>query len=158
MPKHLVLKPEKCTNCRSCELICSYHHEGSFNPVLSSVTVFDFEEHAVSVPVMCLQCDEAACANICPSGALAVQENGYVVFAYDKCLGCKLCIHACPFGNIAYSPSAKKVRKCDLCDGDPQCALWCPTGAITFADPDEVSDRKKQVAEGLRDAVTEEVA
>lgn len=155
MAKQLVLQPEKCTNCRSCELICSFEHEGAFNPVLSNVTVFDFEESAVSVAVMCLQCDEAACANICPSGALAVEVDGFVSFNQSKCLGCKLCAQACPFGNIAYSPATKTMHKCDLCGGEPQCALWCSTGAITFVDPDEAPSRKKLVAEGLRNAVAE---
>ncbi|MDW7740067.1 MAG: 4Fe-4S binding protein [Bacillota bacterium] len=35
----MYIDTEKCTGCRSCELACSMHHYGCFNPVRSSIQV-----------------------------------------------------------------------------------------------------------------------
>ncbi|MDR3307561.1 MAG: 4Fe-4S dicluster domain-containing protein [Coriobacteriales bacterium] len=158
MTKQLVLKPEKCVDCRTCELICSFEHNGVFNPTLSAVTVFDYAEDVVTVPVMCLQCDEASCAKVCPVHAIKRTEAGEMAIDYNKCIVCKLCVQACPMGNVSYSPLTHKVFKCDLCGGDPQCARFCPPGAIQFVDPADDLDRKKAVAEGFRVILGEEVA
>ncbi len=31
--------PEKCYACKTCELICSYHHTKTFQPSISSISV-----------------------------------------------------------------------------------------------------------------------
>jgi Fe-S-cluster-containing hydrogenase component 2 len=67
-----------------------------------------------------------------------------------------MCVSACPLGNISYSPAAKKVFKCNLCDGDPKCVKFCSPGAIKFVDPHESPERKKAVAERLKDVFGEE--
>ena len=74
MAKQLVVDPKKCVSCRTCELVCSFRHNEEFNPRLSNVTVFHYEEAAITVPIMCLQCDEASCAAICPTGAISVVD------------------------------------------------------------------------------------
>ena len=158
MTKQLILRPEKCTNCRTCELVCSFWHFEEFNPALSAVAVIDFAEDVISVPVMCLQCDDPACEKVCTVGAISVKEGGRVVFNEDKCLVCKLCVQACPMGNVTYSTRARKLLRCDLCGDDPQCALWCCGGAITYAEPEDDKTRRKAVAEGFKDVLKEEVA
>jgi len=158
MAKQLVLKAEKCMNCQTCVMVCSFKHFGEFAPTLSAVTVFDYEKEVVSIPVMCLQCDEAYCVNICPTKAMHHNEAGVAEVDYERCLGCKLCLLACPFGNISYSPAAKRIFKCDLCGGDPMCAKHCAAGAILFEDTDEGNARRREVADKLKDSVAEEVA
>lgn len=32
-----------CGGCRTCELACSYYHEGDFNPALSSIIIHEKE-------------------------------------------------------------------------------------------------------------------
>ena len=46
----LVIAPEKCSNCRSCELVCSLVHEGEFNPARSRVRVTTWERDAAPFP------------------------------------------------------------------------------------------------------------
>ena len=156
MSKLLVVNPEKCVSCRTCELMCSFGRVNEFNPRLSAVTVMKYEAALTSVPVMCMQCDEACCLKVCPVGAISRDESGVVSTNTDKCIVCKMCVSACPLGNISYSPSAKKVFKCDLCGGDPKCAKYCAPGAIQFVDPSEIPDRKKAVAEKFKDVFGEE--
>ena len=119
------------------ELVCSFQHHGEFNPRLSNVSVFAYEHAAVTVPVMCLQCEEACCKEVCPRGHSPATKTASSSTT-SKCIVCKMCVSACPLGNMAFSPRTRKVFKCDMCGGDPQCALFCPTGAILLVDPDEV--------------------
>lgn len=158
MSKLLVVNPERCSGCRTCELVCSFERTGTFNPRLSAVTVAQYEDVLTSVPIMCMQCDEASCLKVCPVGAISIDENGAVVNNSDKCIVCKMCVSACPLGNISYSPSARKVFKCDLCGGDPKCVKFCAPGAICYVDPAESPDRKKAVAERLKDVFGKEAS
>ena len=157
MAKQLALDPKRCVDCKTCVLMCSFGHHDVFNPRLSSVTVFDFEEQAISVPLMCLQCEESSCVKVCPTGALELSAEGVVTIAHPgKCIVCKMCIQACPLGNISFSPITKKVFKCDLCGNDePQCALFCPTGAITVTDPTMALKSKRDAADKLVAALEE---
>jgi Fe-S-cluster-containing hydrogenase component 2 len=157
MSKQLIIKPEKCLGCRTCELVCSFEHNGEFNTKLSSVTVMEYEAASIAVPVMCLQCDEAACMKVCPVGAITQDEFGAFTMNRDKCIVCKMCMNACPLGNIGFSSRTKRVFKCDLCGGDPQCARYCPSGAIMYVEPDEMQDRKRAIADKFKDVFGEEV-
>lgn len=156
MSKILTISPEKCTNCRSCELICSFIKIGEFNPRESAVNVIAYEEAAISVPVMCMQCEDAACMTVCPVNAFSRDENGAVVSNGEKCIVCKMCISACPLGNISFSPSQRNIVKCNLCDGDPHCAKVCPSGAIQYVDGSTANINKKRIiAEKFKDLFAE---
>lgn len=156
MSKILMISPEKCIGCRSCELICSYNKIGEFNPKESAVDVLFCERTTISVPVMCMQCEDAACMKVCPVGAISRNENGAVVTDHRKCIVCKMCVSACPMGNISVSTIRKKILKCDLCGGDPGCAKVCPSGAIQYVDSSEANIvKKKAVAEKFKDLFSE---
>lgn len=155
MAKQLVIDPTKCVDCRTCELMCSFKHHDAFNPRLACVSVFQYEQAAVTIPVMCMQCEESPCEKVCPTGALTRDKDGVVCHDDSKCIVCKMCVSACPLGNMSFSPITKKVFKCDLCDGDPMCAKYCPTGAITFVDPTEVPDKKQALADSFKETLEE---
>jgi Fe-S-cluster-containing hydrogenase component 2 len=133
MSKILMIYPKKCKNCGTCESVCSN----------GAVNVIHFEEAVISVPVMCMQCEEAACLKVCPSGALSRDENDAVVVDASKCIGCKVCVSSCPMGNIHYSPRLKKIMKCNLCNGDPDCVKYCPTRAIEYEEGSAANLAKK---------------
>lgn len=154
--KTLTISPEKCQNCRSCELICSFSKIGEFNPNESAVVVLSYDESSVSMPVMCMQCEDASCIKVCPVSALSRDGNGAVIADPNKCVLCKMCISACPLGNIFYSAIAKKIIKCDLCGGDPRCVRICPTGAIQYVEGNAANiNKKKVVAAKFKDLFAE---
>ena len=158
MGKQLLIKPEKCIGCRTCEIICSYKRGKNFNPKNAAVSVMSYEEAMVSVPVMCLQCEEASCVKVCPVGAMYRAEDGTVRNDSAKCIVCKMCVNACPLGNVSFSSSAKKVVKCEQCDGDPACAKYCPAGSLVYSDEADALGRKKAIALALKNVFGAEEA
>lgn len=135
MSKILMISPEKCINCGTCEAVCSN----------SGVDLVYFEEVEIAVPVMCMQCEDAACMKVCPKGAISRDENGAVLPDPQKCVACKMCISACPFGNISFNPQKKQIVKCNLCGGNPRCAKYCPTQAIHYEEDTLANKSKKRV-------------
>jgi Fe-S-cluster-containing hydrogenase component 2 len=156
MSKGLVVSPEKCTGCRTCELACSYGKSDSFNPKDSAVSVLFFDDVGLQVPMMCMQCDTPHCMTVCTVNALSKDEKtGVVKYDSEKCIGCKMCVSACPFGNMTYSSRLKKVIKCDLCSGDPQCVKMCDYNAIEYKELDSNLDKRKNIAFQFKEAFGE---
>lgn len=148
MDKTLVVDYEKCTGCRNCEMACSLFHVQECNPIKSAVQIVKWEVEGLDVPVICQQCEEPACANICPVRAISCDPaTGAMIVDYDLCMGCRMCMVACPFGAITFDMDRRQVIKCDLCGGDePWCVRFCETGALTYRLPPVASMDKKRVA------------
>ena len=51
-----------------------------------------------TLPVLCMQCEEPSCMEVCPTGATQKLDNGIVIVEKEKCMGCKYCVMACPYG------------------------------------------------------------
>ncbi len=137
--KVLILDPLKCTGCRACEYACSFEHTGTFNPLDSRIEVSNFLEDLSFVPTLCLQCEKAYCAEVCPTSALTKNDQtGVVDFDKEKCIGCKQCIIACPWGSVKLNHNGKEIIKCDNCNGEPACVKVCKAEALTFEEVEDV--------------------
>ena len=99
---------------------------------------------------VCKHCTDAACLDVCPTGALMRTEFGTVVVQDDICNGCGYCVSACPFGVIGRRRADGGAHKCTLCydritDGlTPACAKACPTESIQFGPLDELREIAQQ--------------
>lgn len=112
---------------------------------------------------VCKHCTEAACLDVCPTGALFRTEFGTVVVQDNVCNGCGYCVPACPFGVIDRrdGPSGAKnvgiAQKCTLCYDrlgagmTPACAQACPTESIQFGDLHELRERAQKRVSTLKD-------
>jgi formate dehydrogenase iron-sulfur subunit len=107
---------------------------------------------------VCKHCSEAACLDVCPTGALFRTEFGTVVVQEDICNGCGYCVPACPFGVIDQRKDDGRVWKCTLCydrishEQTPACAKACPTESIQYGPLEELRARARDKVGSLRAA------
>jgi formate dehydrogenase iron-sulfur subunit len=77
-------------------------------------------------------------------GALTKTKDGPVVYADDKCIGCRYCMVACPFNvpKFQWDARAPYIRKCTFCADRqaagkaPSCVSTCPPQALVFGERD----------------------
>ena len=131
--KRVVLDLDLCIECRSCAAACYYGH--------SKILGVHFAEIGPALlPMVCRQCEDPACVEVCPAGSMHRGPSGIVQRAIFSCRGCGSCARACPFGVISLEPSRNQIAKCDLCaertqEGlEPLCVHVCPTGALRFVE------------------------
>ena len=157
--KVLVVDTLKCTGGKSCELACSFEKTGRFNVADSRIKIHFFPEEISFIPTLCMQCRDAYCVQVCPTGALSRdRESGVVYLDQDKCIVCKQCIVACPWGSVKLEHSGETVMKCDTCGGDPACVKVCTSGALRFVDADEVVLSKQRETAEKYMAIAEQMA
>ncbi len=127
------------------------------------------------LPVNCQHCDNAACVEVCPTGASHKREDGLVLINQEECIGCESCRTACPYDvrtlyptELLYSVDFAVgdadapvhvggiVGKCTGCyhridRGEvPACMELCPGRARYWGDLDDPnSDVSKFLASGV---------
>ena len=104
------------------------------------------KENTFTTAVACHQCEDAPCANVCPTQAIR-RDRGHIFVEQVRCIGCKSCMLACPFGamNVVAQTSRVQAVKCDLCwhrDTGPACVEACPTGALKCVDAASVQRQR----------------
>jgi formate dehydrogenase iron-sulfur subunit len=145
----------KCIGCRACEQACKEYNdlpsESTVPSDLSAVTWNLIQQRRGVDPAdhpffnyQCMHCTEAACVEVCSTGALHRDERGFVALEADQCNGCGYCTQFCPFGvphlgGTNTLTGEAQAAKCNFCQdrvragyGGPSCVEACPTGALTW--------------------------
>jgi Fe-S-cluster-containing dehydrogenase component len=150
MEMEFFIDPSRCIGCHSCVEACSEcdSHRGT------SMVHLEFVERAVSpqtTPVVCMHCEDPACARVCPADAIKVTEEGIVQSSLaERCIGCSNCVLACPFGVPKYNIAADQMMKCDMCydrtsvGKKPMCATVCPSEALYFGTREELQRKRRE--------------
>ncbi|MBE3514152.1 4Fe-4S dicluster domain-containing protein [Enterobacter cloacae complex sp. I2] len=139
MNRFIMADPEKCIGCRTCEVACMMSHESTAAPDAFTSRIRVVKGNAFTTAVGCHQCEDAPCANVCPTQAIRRAARAWLV-EQSRCIGCKSCMVACPFGAMQVRVVEGRVQalKCDLCahrEGGPACVEACPTHALRCIDP-----------------------
>lgn len=121
-----------CTGCDICRLECSLHKQGGYNPRQALLRLESKNQGLTVFPVVCHQCDNAYCLQVCPYGAIERDSTlGIPLIDKNRCRKCGLCISYCPLQVITTGDEGQAI-KCDLCGGEPRCVEACPVGALTL--------------------------
>jgi formate dehydrogenase iron-sulfur subunit len=159
MSKALLYDATVCIGCKQCEQACADQNNLSYNDTVAAEQ--RQSEHKFTVVLtkddkfmrrLCMNCQEPACASVCPVGALQKTALGPVTYDADKCMGCRYCMVACPFSVPKYEWNKlfPKVRKCVMCPDrvsagkQTACAEICPTGATKFGERDDLIAEAQQ--------------
>lgn len=132
----ILVKPEACTGCKTCELACALYREKECNPDRARVKVYRKEAGGLvdAVPMLCRHCEKPACLPACPTGAIfRDEEKGVVRIDEEPCTACGECVRACPIGAPRVDELRGAAVVCDLCDGAPQCVELCHSGSLSWA-------------------------
>jgi len=97
----MVIDLKKCIGCWSCTISCKEEHFLPRGILWNRVLIGESGKYPAvkkeMYPVLCNHCKEAACVDVCPTGATYKREDGIVVVDADKCIGCRYCLIACPY-------------------------------------------------------------
>jgi Fe-S-cluster-containing dehydrogenase component len=111
----------------------------------------DRSQSTQTTPVVCMHCEDPACAKVCPADAIKKTPDGIVQSALQaRCIGCSNCVLACPFGVPRVYPKLDQMMKCDMCydrtstGRKPMCVTVCPSGALTFGTREEIAQKRRE--------------
>ncbi|MCL5961559.1 MAG: thiamine pyrophosphate-dependent enzyme [Chloroflexi bacterium] len=116
--------------CNTCEEVCARERNDGVVGMIKSAYL---PQNGVHDVLICKQCGEPKCAEICPEEAIVKSESdGVVRVDESKCVGCELCVEACPYGSMYLNSAKNTAVKCDTCDGNPKCVKACPYEVLSF--------------------------
>jgi anaerobic carbon-monoxide dehydrogenase iron sulfur subunit len=137
--KKIVVDLKKCTGCGQCALACAFIKTELFDLNQSNIHVIQWEDICLSVPMMCQQCHDASCIEICPTEALSWDPQLHVIrLDREACTQCEACREECTFQVIHMTDEAYPMT-CDQCNGDPACVKSCYPGALSYLEVAEDS-------------------
>ena len=120
-----------------------------YRPSIARIRVVENEDDTRYVAHVCLQCEDPACAEACPTGAISKNPvTGIVEIDGDECTACGLCVEACEFDGVFIV--GDRAVKCQVCD-DPLCVRACAVKALSIGEPDAVyRERTEQLYREVR--------
>jgi len=143
--RQFYIDPSRCIGCNACVQACA---ECDTHPGVSMIHLEQVQraDTVQTTPVICMHCDDPACAMVCPADAIKKTPDGVVQSSLKpRCIGCTNCVFACPFGVPKYDVEVDQMMKCDMCYDrtsiglKPMCATVCPSGALFFGTPEELA-------------------
>jgi Fe-S-cluster-containing dehydrogenase component/formate-dependent nitrite reductase membrane component NrfD len=152
-----VIDLKKCIGCHACTIACKAEHDipvGVNRCWVKTVEKGTFPDtQRLFLPVLCNQCEEAPCMNICPTSALYKRPDGIVDLYGEICIGCRACMAACPYDQLFIDPNTRTAEKCNFCANrvenelQPACVSVCPTECRIFGDLDDPKSEVSRIVQ-----------
>ncbi|MCI9130099.1 MAG: 4Fe-4S dicluster domain-containing protein [Eggerthellaceae bacterium] len=145
----MLIDATRCIGCFTCRTACQRQ-----NGLLPEQDFIRYEQREVgsypnvgveNVPLQCMHCEDAPCAQVCPTGAAHMGADGIVEVDEGRCIGCLYCMAACPYQVRVRNPETGTVDKCRFCTVSAEesgtkmctCVEACLTGCRIFGDLDD---------------------
>lgn len=120
----------KCIGCFTCMNVCAAVNQKNHSLLKSAIRVKTAGGLSGRfVASVCNACKEPACAEACPTRALAPRNGGGVTLKESLCIGCKRCKEACASRAVGYDEDKKKPIICRHCG---LCAQYCPHSCLVM--------------------------
>jgi Fe-S-cluster-containing dehydrogenase component/formate-dependent nitrite reductase membrane component NrfD len=152
-----VIDLRKCIGCHACTIACKAEHDipiGVNRCWVKTVEKGRFPDTTrLFLPVLCNQCEDAPCMEICPTNALFRRRDGIVDLNGAACIGCRACMAACPYDQLFIDPNTRTAEKCNFCANrvenelQPACVSVCPTECRIFGDLDDPESRVSTIVQ-----------
>jgi len=141
--KTIKVDADKCTGCRSYEIVCSAFHAepkwSSNNPARSRIQVIRHPLKDIFLPLFAGDYTPAECAG----------RDKYIIDGkeYEECSFCR---SSCPSRSYFKEPDSGLPLKCDLCEGEekPLCVQWCLNDVLIFEQREIEVDEEEEVKLG----------
>ena len=103
--KDVIIRPERCMGCHSCEVACAVAHSKSKNLFSAlgedpapkkRICVEYLPGLEASMPITCRHCEDAPCVSVCPTKALSRDTlTSTVSHNPERCVDCWTCSTVC---------------------------------------------------------------
>ena len=168
MKQYVILADlDRCIGCKGgCQVACKTEHEIALGPSRSRLYTMGptgtFPNlQMYFLPLMCQQCENPTCVQVCPTGACYKDEaDGVIKIDRETCLGCQSCKWACPYDAIFFNQELRVSDKCDVCSErraegeEPACVRNCSGKALMFGD---INDPESEVSRAIKKAGADHV-
>ena len=158
----IVVDLDRCIGCHGgCQVACKMEHEIGLGPSRSKLYTMgptgvfpDLQMYFL--PLMCQQCENPTCVEVCPTGACYKDDaDGVIKIDQSACIGCESCKNACPYEAIYMNKEMRVADKCNVCESrreigeEPACVRNCSGRALMFGD---INDPESVVSKALKEA------